>query len=474
MLKKLLSHSFLYAVGPQVPKLANFLVLPIVTQYLTAVDYGIYGTLLAYSGLLGGIKSLGFDVLLVNSFFKKTAWKTYWGVYLGGLLLFNCIFGLAFFLILYYIMPDEVGDNRLNVVLLIVVPSLLFDHIKKFGGRYYQLLQKPKFIAITTAISGVVVILLNLYTIAYLGLGYLGWFISSAAGSLLVFGFYSYTLFNTAKIRPLFTSSLKFWKRSLKISLPTVPHQYSSYLLNSSDRLVMDRMHVPIDEIGTYNLAYIFGGYMEMFGQAINMAVAPMITSLYSKKTKIAEKQVQQFIFFLMACFILILSTIALWTKELFQLLIRNDSLLDAYPIAIIIIMSYSYRPLKIGGMNKLFFYEHTNKLWRISFIAGMLNVVLNIIFIPLFGIYVAAITTFISMVYFAISPYYIKEYRAMENERFYAEYWMIGVILLTGLIYMLRDISITYKVGISLFFLFIFLLYFKKSKEDLSKINIG
>ncbi|PKP46454.1 MAG: hypothetical protein CVT95_06975 [Bacteroidetes bacterium HGW-Bacteroidetes-12] len=62
MLKKLFSHSFLYAVGPQIPRFANLLVLPIITQYLTSLDYGVYGTLLAYTGLMQGLKSLGFDV----------------------------------------------------------------------------------------------------------------------------------------------------------------------------------------------------------------------------------------------------------------------------------------------------------------------------------------------------------------------------------------------------------------------------
>ena len=63
MLKKLFTHSFLYAVGPQIPKFANLLVLPVITQYLTPLDYGVYGTLLAYMGLMQGLQSLGFDVL---------------------------------------------------------------------------------------------------------------------------------------------------------------------------------------------------------------------------------------------------------------------------------------------------------------------------------------------------------------------------------------------------------------------------
>jgi O-antigen/teichoic acid export membrane protein len=473
VIKKLFSHSFLYAIGPQVPKLANLLVLPIITQFLTPSDYGIYGTLLAYSALMGGVKKLGFDVLLVNAFYKKNTWKHHWGRYLSGLYIFNFFFSFLYFLVLYKLMPNEVEQHKVLVVLLIVIPATLFDIIQMFGGRYFQLAQKPQYIAMVTAITGVLTIFFNLYTIAYLKLGYLGWFFSTAAGSLIVFVFYAIPLFKTLKLKWEFTWNKKFWRKSLKVSLPTVPHQYASYLLNSSDRLVMDQLNVPVAQIGIYNLAYIFGGYMELFGQAVNMAVAPMVTSLYSKKTKEAEKQVQQLIFFLMTVFILVCSTMALWAKEIFELLINNDDLSVAYPLAIIIIMGYAYRPIKIGGMNKLFFYEHTNKLWRISFIAGLLNVVLNIIFIPLYGIYAAAVTTFLSLCYFAISPYYIKEYRQMQNQRFYAEFWMFGIMIMTVFIYLVRDVSAIYKIGITLGFIFGFCFYFYRNKKYLSQIVI-
>jgi O-antigen/teichoic acid export membrane protein len=474
VIKKLFTHTFLYAIGPQVPKLANLLVLPVITQYLTPLDYGVYGTLLAYSALMGGVKKLGFDVLLVNAFYKKNTWKRHWSRYLGGLYIFNFFFSFLYFFILYTLMPEEVIEHKVLVVSLIVVPATLFDIIKMFGGRYFQLSQKPQYIAITTAITGGITVMLNLYTIAHLKLGYLGWIFSTAIGSFMVFIFYAIPLFKTLRLKMEFTMNWKFWKKSLKVSLPTVPHQYASYLLNSSDRLVMDQLQVPIGQIGIYNLAYILGGYMEIFGQAINMAVAPMVTSLYAKKTDEAEKQVQQLIFFLTVIFILICSTMALWAKEIFQLLIHNDNLSVAYPIAIIIIMGYAYRPIKIGGMNKLFFYEHTKKLWRISFVAGILNVVLNLIFIPLYGIYAAAVTTFFSLYYMAISPYYIKEYRQMKNERFYAEYWMLGILFLTGAIYSLKAIAIFYKLIITACFVAIFLVYFFKKKKVLSQINLG
>ena len=63
----------------------------------------------------------------------------------------------------------------------------------------------------------------------------------------------------------------------LKVSLPVVPHQYSVYLLDASDRLVMDQLNTSTEEIGKYNFAYGFGNYFSMFSMAIGLAIGPML-----------------------------------------------------------------------------------------------------------------------------------------------------------------------------------------------------
>ncbi|MDC1452253.1 oligosaccharide flippase family protein [Vicingaceae bacterium] len=473
MLKKLFSHSFLYAIGPQVPKLANILVLPIITQFLTAEDYGIYGTLLAYSGLLGGLKTMGVEVLLINSFFKKSNWIEYWGRYFMGLSIYSIIFSVIYISVLYLFMPKEVGSNLWIVIGLIVIPATLFNIVNVFGSRYFQLVQKPKYIAIITAVVAIFTILLNLYTIAHLKLGYLGWFISSALGAALSFLLYFYPLFKQINLKPILTLNKNFWKKSLRVSLPTIPHNYSAYLLNSSDRLVMDQLKTPIDQIGIYNLTAIFGGYIEFFGNAVGMAVGPYITGLYAKKNEESEKQVKTLVYLLQVGFIFICAFVSLWAKELFDILIRKEELSAAYPISIIIIMGYAYRPLYWVSVNKLIFYEKTNQLWKISFVAGILNVGLNFIFIPLYGVYAAAVTTLFSLVYLGLAPFYIKEYRSLGNQKYHQILWMVVIILFTVLLFMLKDLAVIYKAFLSLLFLIILISYFLSERKKLSQINI-
>ena len=71
MLKKIFGHSFLYTIANNVPLLANFIILPIITPFLTREDYGIYGLTYAYIGFLSSFSMLGIHILLQNEYFKN-------------------------------------------------------------------------------------------------------------------------------------------------------------------------------------------------------------------------------------------------------------------------------------------------------------------------------------------------------------------------------------------------------------------
>jgi O-antigen/teichoic acid export membrane protein len=474
MLKKLFSHTLLYALGPQIPKLANILLLPIITQYLTPLDYGVYGTIMAYNGLLIGVKTLGFDVLFVNTFFKKSnRWQLYWKRYSGFLYLWQQIFTLLYIYVLYLIIPEEANQHKILLIALIVVPNYLFSIVNTLGGRYFQIAQKPKRIFITTALSGTSTIIINYYCIVILKTGYLGWYYSAAAGAAIMFCSYFWPIIGRLKLYPVFKLKKRFIKEALNVALPTVPHNYSSYLLNSSDRLVMDQLHVSITDIGKYNMAYIIGNYFEVFGTAVGMAVGPYYTKLFSKENLVSENQAKVLTFFLQTCFLILSFTAALWAKELFKLLIKNQELSGVYYIGIVIIMGYSYRPMYWACISKLNYLEKTKQLWKISFIGGALNITLNLIFIPLYGFEAAAITTLLSLLYIGFAGFFLKDFKENNQINYYPIRWLFLILISTIIVYLLKDIIVIYKIAITLCLFVFFMIYFIKNKKELKSIEI-
>ncbi|MBT8326544.1 MAG: oligosaccharide flippase family protein, partial [Bacteroidia bacterium] len=393
MLKKLFGHSFIYGLAPQVSKVAGLFALPIITQDLTEFDFGMWGLIIAYVGGLDALASMGLNVVLSNSFVKmKHQYKWVWRQIYGFLLLWAIPYSFLLGLVLWFVLPDSVVEYRWTIVLLVALPKILFGPTSTLGRYMYQLDLKPSPVAIRMAISGLLTVALNVFTISYLKMGFMGWLWSMFIVALLINLSYLFPVNLVHKITPIFNFKWRTIRQAIKVGVPTIPHTYASYLLNTSDRIVMDQMNVTIGNLGIYSLSARFGSYFSALSTAINRAISPMMLKNYANDE---EWKARDMIFAFQIIMLVSTFLYSIWSKEIFQLLIKNEALNKTFFLSIILVMAYNYRPMYVGAMNKLFYEEKTNLLWRVSFIAGVSNVVLNIIFIPIFGFTAAAYTTF-------------------------------------------------------------------------------
>ena len=454
MLKQVFSHTFLYAVGPQIPKIINLLLLPIFTQYLTANDYGIYGLAIAYISAMTAIKDLGMTQTMVNIFTNSkntNRWLIFWKQQMGILTLWSIIYSAILSFIIYLVFNKLIGANIFYFIGLIVLPSVFFDVIILFASRFFQLSLKPLPITINTLISGTTAIIVNYICIVKLDLHYWGFFIASFVGSMTSAILYFYPLFFIYKISPIFYFKKLHILKYFKVSLPTIPHNYSSYLLNASDRLILQYFSIPINSLGKYNFAYTFGTYAELFGGAVGTAVGPIYMKEYAKRNMLGRKNIYYLTMILQLLFLIFLSIASLWMKEIFTILCKNKELQLSYDLGIIILMGYSIRPLYWATISFLGFSEKTNELWKISLIGGLINISLNIIFVPYYGVMASAISTLISLIYIGIAGFYLKSFSKYNSINYHPLKWLVLILTLTSLSWVLKDAAIIIKFIISL-----------------------
>ena len=430
MIKKLVSHTAVYGLAPHVSKIASFFVLPIITQHLTAVDYGVFGVITAAIGLISVLASLGLRVVLVNSFFKSpNHYKWLWRQVYGFLILWSLPYIVLMTILIYFIIPEEAKMNVWPIIFLNLIPIVFFGQTSTLAMTYYQMCKKPAPIAIRVIVFGILSVFLNWYTIAELKLGYMGWFWSAFIASMLMNISYWIPLNYKIGITPIFNFKWRLITQSLKVALPTVPHYYSGYLLNTSDKLIMEFLRVDATSIGKYNVAYTFGNYFNSLGTASGFAVGPLLNECYKKGNEVKARAL---IFIQQIAFFVLTFLICLWMKELFVFFIRNDELNKMYGLGVVIVMGYNYRPMYFGANAKLMYLEKTNLLWRVSFIAGVGNVILNLVLIPLFGFQAAAYTTFVSLMYIGYAGYFFKEFKAHTTVLYYPFVWLAATVVLT------------------------------------------
>lgn len=471
MLKKLFSHTAIYGLAPQITKVASFFSLPLITQELTELDYGVAGVLTAYTSAIAVLSFLGLRVVLVNSFFKSPKqYKWAWRQIYGFLTLWNIIYAVILGALIYVIIPAEAYEQRWLIVLLHVGPIVFFGPTGNICSTYYQLCQKPMQIAIRSVIFGFLSIGLNVLFIVHYKMGFMGWFWSSfIVGILRNISFY-YPLNFILKLTPIFNFKWRYIKSALRISLPMAPHYYSGYLLNSSDKMVMDFTGISTANIGRYNVAYTVGNFTNTLGTASGLAIGPMVTKFYKEGKDLAASKL---IFILQIAFLCITFLLSLWMKEAFRFLIRNETLAEMYYLGIIIVMAYNYRPMYLGVSTNYMFNEKTNIMWKITLGAGLINVILNLIFLPLFGFETAAITTFFAYMYMGYSGYYFKVFKQISDVDYHPLMWLTLTISLSVGVYFLRDVNVILKVMTSIIALLISIVsiaYLNKRLNGLSK----
>ena len=134
----LIKNGVLFTAAPFLPKIINVFLLPIMTLYLTDVDFGIAGTISAYTQSIGAFATLGLQVVLLNSFFKTPLeYKDTWRQIYGFLKLWMIVYALILATILYFFIPEEAAENKWWIILLSQFSTVFFGPTGTIGNAYY-------------------------------------------------------------------------------------------------------------------------------------------------------------------------------------------------------------------------------------------------------------------------------------------------------------------------------------------------
>lgn len=415
--KLIVKNSVLFTIAPLLPKVINILLLPIMTLYLTDVDFGIAGTISAYTQALGAFSVLGLGVVLLNSFYQiPLEYKSLWKQIYGFLNIWMVVYAVVQAILLYFIIPKEALENRWWIIILTNFSTVFFGPVSTIGSSYYQFNKQAFPVVWRSIMASIITILVDFVLIVYLRWGYMGWYVGTFAGTFISNASYWYVVNYKLDLRPTYHLQWSEIKHSLAVSVPTIPHYYVHYLLEGSGRMVMDQYNAPQGEIGKVSLTQQIGGIFSMVMVGLDRALSPFFMQ-YIKEDKEIKAQKLSLSF---VAFVFIAAFMAsIWSKELFAILISNETLKLAYPLFIAYIMAMCYRPMYVIAARYNFYYEKTKQLLLITFISGVLAIVLYIILTPLIGIWGFLIGHYIACLYYGYSGYFFSCYREHSKMKF-------------------------------------------------------
>ena len=221
----------------------------------------------------------------------------------------------------------------------------------------------------------------------------------------------------------------EIWKFTFFFCVPLIPHYLSTVVLMNSDKIMIDRMCGSSD-VAIYSVAYTVGSLISMVTSAINSAFAPyQCQKIASKEYKVLAKNTDYIIAFVAFC----LCGVMLFGREVVlifggQKYISSISLI--IPISLGAFFNYVFE--LFARVQEYFEQKHTIVIASIS--CAVLNIILNYIFINLYGYKAAAYTTFVC--YFSFCFLHYLFYRTACKKYVGQEIYDIkGLALISGVL---------------------------------------
>lgn len=383
------------------------------------------------------IFNLGFVIEYQNTYFNNHGThKSQWSQIIGFQLVWNLITCLPFVLILLLFAGFELTlSESIVTILSLLLPYLILEPLKTMGSRHLQYNDRHRFLFIITSIATLLQYALVLIMIIHMRLGFISWFIGNLVNSLITALIYMIYLKKQGITIQLNFSVPKLIHR-IKTQTSIILHNLSGFLLETSDRVILGLFKVPIEQIGAYNIAYNYTNYGQTVNNSLNTVFSPMyFKSIRKNEGSMNDTQVSRlFIFWINLVFFMAVNMI-IWADYLFAFLYRNQHLNNTYIYAFPMIISLLYRPFYVMVVGNLIIQEKNRFIVFISLSGALLNVILNIIFIPFYGIWAAIYTTAFSYVFTGFAGLILPHIRKELTHVYFKQYWPVILLILAALV---------------------------------------
>ena len=203
----------------------------------------------------------------------------------------------------------------------------------------------------------------------------------------------------------------KYWKYALTFNIPLIPHYLSMTVLQQADRLMISKL-VGNSEAAIYSVAYTVSTIMTLVTQAINNSFTPYTYQMIKAKNYKKIGNAANLLLILVGCGCIFAIAFGPEIIKIMAPVEYYDAIWIIPPVAISVYFMFLY-PL-FGNIE--FYFEETKFTMFASCIGAVLNVVLNAIFIPIFGYYAAGYTTLVCYILFAVAHYFV--YKNICNKK--------------------------------------------------------
>lgn len=464
-IKKFFKDTIIYGLATVLPRLMNFILVPLHTDKLETSSYSDNTTFYVYAAFFNVLLTYGMETAFFR-FFTKSEEKS--KVFSTALISLT-VTAIIFLAVVFTFNEQLAGIVYLNQTYFnLLIGVLVLDTIVVIPFAYLRATGRPiKFTAIKLS-NIVIYVLLNfffLWAIPKFGINYPNYdgedlvkyiFIANLAASISTFLLLSPYFFKT-KLQ----FSKTIFKQLLNYGLPIMIAGLAYVINENFDKwLLPDVLGKDIN--GAYSGCYKIAVFMTIFIQAFRLGAEPFFFN-HAKEKNAKEtyaRIMKYFVIFGSAMLVFIIAYL-----DIFKSLIVRD---ESYWIAIQIVPIVLLANLCLGiYFNLAIWYKLTDKTrygMYLSLIGAIITIVFNVIMIEKIGFIASAWATLLAYGVMMILSYYLgqKHYAVPYNLKSILGYLVLAI----GLSIIALNTNTNYYLNTGLLLVFLLLVLFLEKNE--------
>jgi len=426
----------------------SILVLPVYTRYLSPTEFGIVVLFIMFGSLLTGFLSINLHFASYRYYFKyKEDLEKFKILNSTNMVFLLLIFSLSGGII--YFSSGWFSSTLFDSLLTKRLIQLSFlSGCLEYLFLYMTTLLTAQVRAIPFTVITISRILLNTIFSFFFIFQYSLTYMARINAILITQGLLVFCLIMVTKNMFSHKISLDSLKKSLKLCLPTIPHQLLGIIQGSFDKTMLNKF-TGSASVGFYSFGEKFSVVLKTTMDSVGKVWNPFFMDKAHENTIESKKAIVTRFYELAFFFMIIGLCLIYFSEEMIKLLTTKEFYPSMYVVPIYV---YYYLFAIIGTltMNQISYSEKMKYILPASVISLIINVFLNILLIPRFGAVGAAGATAVATLFQQLILFYyaMKVYPLPLGKKKLARLYII-VVGLTIFVYpiMLMEINIVIKL---------------------------
>ena len=392
----LLSGTAVYLFSNILNAAIPFALLPILTHYLTPAEYGevaIFQTLLA---ALMAFIGLNVADASARKYYDGHLHENEIRYFIGACLHILIISTVTSFTFIYLFREQLSAWLNLKAQwILLAVFVTAFSVIVQLRLVQWQVRGEAKRYGLLQISQSAFNMLLSVLLVVVFLQGATGR-ISAQGWAYGIFALLALYLLRRDSLLSILVWKPNYIKESLQYGVPLIPHVFAGFLLTSIDRIIINT-EIGISQAGIYMVAVQLAAGMGLLFDAINKAYVPWLFIRLKRDILTEKKQIVRYTYTWFFCIVVIAMLFFVFGPWLITL-IADKRYLPAGEVIGWLALGQAFGGMYLMVTNYVFYSKRTGLLSMATITSGLVNVLLLLLLIKLFGLKGAAIAFSISM----------------------------------------------------------------------------